>query len=591
MKIWREPEERQPTTRDAIKNDPTAAARSSIRRRPSVHGRNGTRPRLARDSTVRVPRHETSRRYHFSSASGRESAGAGVPPISTLLESADRHRDALPPPPPALPETRSLYEEEDATMEYRRSRLEGAISRLQETAASLERQTAEMRTRMQDRLHGHRQRTQSNDTDRRPLRERRELPPPREMPESMRQALRERAQRDTQAGTVTLPSPPLDAAEADSDSLFIPERRNLRAHPLRNSWSPGSPVDGLGDRNRSPTPADGWEIIRTTITPDATLPSAESSFTSAAASQSFTSAPSGGTNDTEQASSSSVSRRNSSDESEQTDSVSSVDPDDLVCDEDDPAGAASMAEYIFEHEMVSPEGRARIRAMDAARDREGNRFALADEPASLDIGFRLIEEALETREGRERLIRVGVLTHTDGAGESEHAVSVQRRRRALLDREATVIDEAPPAPRPDRYGAESLSAVSEASARVHSYFRRHRSPPPSYSPSLPLASHPDVETFVSREEPEAHPVSPPADARHGNEGADAMLSGDETDLAAMRRVVERLARRDDVPEDWWHSIGLNLSRTRVRERSPWRDEVVGGDRVRGGRVERRGSRL
>ncbi|KAI9737758.1 MAG: hypothetical protein M1834_009126 [Cirrosporium novae-zelandiae] len=41
-------------------------------------------------------------------------------------------------------------------------------------------------------------------------------------------------------------------------------------------------IDGLGDRERSPD--DNWDTLLTTITPDANLPSADSSFTSAAAS-------------------------------------------------------------------------------------------------------------------------------------------------------------------------------------------------------------------------------------------------------------------------------------------------------------------
>lgn len=50
-------------------------------------------------------------------------------------------------------------------------------------------------------------------------------------------------------------------------------------------------VDGLGDRQRSLSPDnehenDAWETLLTTITPDANLPSAESSFTSASASAS-----------------------------------------------------------------------------------------------------------------------------------------------------------------------------------------------------------------------------------------------------------------------------------------------------------------
>jgi hypothetical protein len=48
-------------------------------------------------------------------------------------------------------------------------------------------------------------------------------------------------------------------------------------------------VDGLGDRERSLSPDDSWDTMLTTIMPDNRLPSAESSFTSAAASFSATS--------------------------------------------------------------------------------------------------------------------------------------------------------------------------------------------------------------------------------------------------------------------------------------------------------------
>ncbi|KAF2085986.1 hypothetical protein K490DRAFT_58316 [Saccharata proteae CBS 121410] len=73
----------------------------------------------------------------------------------------------------------------------------------------------------------------------------------------------------------------------------MPGRRDLSgplpSSSLRESWSPGSTVDGLGDRERSISPPDqdAWEVMHMTITPDETLPSADSSFTSAAASASF----------------------------------------------------------------------------------------------------------------------------------------------------------------------------------------------------------------------------------------------------------------------------------------------------------------
>lgn len=72
---------------------------------------------------------------------------------------------------------------------------------------------------------------------------------------------------------------------------------NRSANETRSSASPHRPViDGLGDRERSASPDDDdqeqdtWETLLTTITPDSTLPSADSSFTSNAAAASSTNA-------------------------------------------------------------------------------------------------------------------------------------------------------------------------------------------------------------------------------------------------------------------------------------------------------------
>ena len=181
------------------------------------------------------------------------------------------------------------------------------------------------------------------------------------------------------------------------------------------------------------------------------------------------------------------------------------------------------------------------------------------------------------------------------------------RRDRRRTRRARITDDEPPSPHPERFSSNQRAAVREAADQVHDYYRRFTadallgsstsqdprsgsgatSPPPRYEP---LASHSDVDTFTSRDGPEPHPVSPPS-ARSERDVADALLSGDEQDLNAVRRVVERLAQRDDVPDEWWMSMGLNLSRTRARSRSPARREASEGIRVRTGRIQRANSRL
>ncbi|KAF2490864.1 hypothetical protein BU16DRAFT_136179 [Lophium mytilinum] len=89
-----------------------------------------------------------------------------------------------------------------------------------------------------------------------------------------------------------------DGEESDASPVGFPPLRRmgrrtiadgpLPSSSLRESWSPASTVDGLGDRERSFSPVDDyWNTTLTTVAPDPHLPSADSSFTSAAASASF----------------------------------------------------------------------------------------------------------------------------------------------------------------------------------------------------------------------------------------------------------------------------------------------------------------
>ncbi|KAK6007481.1 hypothetical protein QM012_004295 [Aureobasidium pullulans] len=104
------------------------------------------------------------------------------------------------------------------------------------------------------------------------------LPPPLE---------RDRPQSRNGASS-SLPSPPLDTSEPVATSRIVLLRTSQSPHPLSFAHRPVSPEDGLGDRNRSPSPIpDAWHVIGSTITPDDSLPSADSSFASNGVSTSF----------------------------------------------------------------------------------------------------------------------------------------------------------------------------------------------------------------------------------------------------------------------------------------------------------------
>lgn len=258
------------------------------------------------------------------------------------------------------------------------------------------------------------------------------------------------------------------------------------------------------------------------------------------------------------------------------------------------------------YEMRSPEGRARIARHEDIREVHGNRFAHEGEPARVDIGFRLIEEALESDEGRQRVLQI----RHDAPENLEHfntLISVSRRARdegeARDRRIRNMSGSQPPSPRPDLYNDQVLNAIEAANQQTQEYLRVFRSqtqqlspssPPPEYE--VPSSSVPDLDTATSLDGPQPHPVSPPSQ-RSERDVSDALLSGDVQDLDSMRRVIERIAQRDDVPDSWWMSMGLNLSRTRPRELSPelrrldthsLRTET---NRVRYGRIDRGSSRL
>ncbi len=576
--------------KEQAKPNPITEARSSIRRRPP-YARRRTPPSREPTQRPRLEREPAPSVGFNGLREGRQSENRTVPPVATLLESASdtrarassrlrahRLRNRERDEPDALGRSErgaqahhDLPEEwENWTQVQRQDWLSmSTIARDRESYASASPRSTSSR---------------STSRPRNPNAYRMRWSP---MP----------AQRDA----------------AQIDSLFVPvsESRSERdgasprvSHPLSSSWPPQPQINGLGDRNRSPTPGDGWETMRATIAPDAHLPSADSSFTSAAASHSFNSMS------TNTDSSSSANSRHTSDQGERSESVSSIDPDD-ICDENDRNVEADVASALYAHEMTSDGGRQRVTEQYAAFEADGGRrlYATEHENLNVEIGFRLINDALETDEGRHRLDAVSLQL---GHGEdflSDVCMRIMYRRWEPTRRDgpARITDDRVPSPHPERYSASQRAVVRQTTDQVHDYFSRFtadslthaarsraraNSPPPRYEP---LASHLTVDTFVSRDAPVAHPVSPPS-ARSERDMGEALLEGNESDLEPMRRIVERLAARDDVPDEWWMSMGLNLSRSRVGSRSPARrhreqQQAVAAGGVRSGRVERRNSRL
>ena len=503
-----------------------------------------------------------------------------MPPIQSLLEHADRSLP-LPPPPPPVPHSRHYY-----TLERRERELRDSLDQLHAQAANLRRSAqdfiqgssehdndlwteAERRTLLETAtvaqlrrpgLQRHRSRSERPSADHessetgsgRDATRHFPRPLPRPLPET---SLLDSAESEPSVSVLPrtlLPTPPLDQSEPDGDSLFMPDNGSNPTrplHPLAHAWQVSSPtLNGLGDRDRSPTPTDTWAIMETTIPPDTTFVSAESSFATNPATNSF--ASSNDTTITEPERELESGRRSTADRGREQEvdnsdgeSVSSADID--CTDEEYIAQAESFAREMYYHEMATPEGRARI----------FSNIPDADHLITpVDVGFQLIDSALNTAEGRERVANLG----------GDDAIHRMVRFRDPAQRQTRT---------------------------------QTRSPP--YRPHSPPAT--------SQEPPSANPVSPPS-RRSTREVSDILIDledgNDQQDLETMRRVARRLATREDVPDDWWASMGLRLNPSLAQPRQPRRrprspDGVRRADmhveraigRVRGGRIERGDARL
>ncbi|KAK8215118.1 hypothetical protein M8818_002128 [Zalaria obscura] len=313
---------------------------------------------------------------------------------------------------------------------------------------------------------------------------------------------------------------------------------------------PHSTIDGLGDRTRSVSPEQGvnvWEIMQTTITPDPSLPSAESSFTgdAAAASASFN-------NDT-----------------------------DL---RDGPPVTSAQRQRSESH---------------ANRDPDTNYYLAQD--CLYDDEDTETETQMQTVHGQPESARASV------------ADAMQRLRRAIAVRQRLQSTADFSNPRPERFGAEVQERSQDARRETHRFFR---------SNSLPasLRGENDSDEDDGDEEAQARPEgteigdtdlqavfrllenTDPEEAERDPEATDTLLrslhrslqganeraeialqeanatiarieegrrhiaapdtdslAGEVDELEQMRAIMERLERREQVPEEWWVAAGLDAA--------------------------------
>jgi hypothetical protein len=252
----------------------------------------------------------------------------------------------------------------------------------------------------------------------------------------------------------------------------------LPSSSLRESWSPAASIDGLGDRDRSVSPVvdDHWDTMLSTVVQDPLAPTAESSFTSAAASASF-----------------SNSHPSSRAGSSNSNSASSSRTHLTV-----PSRRQSSTEQF-------------MRACDTSDD----------------------DTASDTEE-------------EDDFERPQHLFQRARRRIAAA--------QAPPARNPNRYSQGIRDRSRDTTVYVRNYYQAARR-----------------NTIRPPERPLGGQLDGPAESF-----SDAMqdeLQALDSQLRDARAVLEQLTRRDDIPDEFWASVGLSrpladrVERIQQRERS------------------------
>ncbi|EKG21528.1 hypothetical protein MPH_01122 [Macrophomina phaseolina MS6] len=289
----------------------------------------------------------------------------------------------------------------------------------------------------------------------------------------------------------------------------------LPSSSLRQSWSPSGNIDGLGDRERSLSPpTDPWETMLTTITPDTQLPSADSSFTAASASFSAS--------------------NNSQDGSDSSRAESTSSPSTQIT-------VPSRRQSPDESASLLPQ-----RACDTDDDMSGN-----------------------DTEGEER-------------SEMNRARANARRYRTYTSGYRQPQD-APPSRDPDAYHSSVRSRSRDATNFVRNYFAfaergssSARSSPAATSRSPPPSQ---IRIEILPRVPRLHRENSSGAERSVENRRDSAVGSDspslghmDPELESMRDILAELARRNDVPQDFWISAGLtppmleSIQRGEPRER-------------------------
>ena len=345
-------------------------------------------------------------------------------------------------------------------------------------------------------------------------------------------------------------TPPADSWETSSLYPHLRRVGHLSPRPPGISRAQLQQYDGLGDRLRSPSTSsngsnDAWDTLLTTLEPDEHLPSADSSFTSAtASSQSLRS-------DRRSVSRSGPSSARSSQTPATSLGATNEILDSGVGDPCHTDGERDDNELDEDSDSMMHEINEMERRVDAMRNNirsERNRIRHSHEQRIPSIR-RELEQAWRRR-------RAARAEAQSTMAQSSHG-TVEPRSLSRSPRRVPTVSLGHLMPEwhePSAYATMS-HGETEANAEISSVTPDHLHVSDFRADEADIVEN-EIDLWHRRANQENRYI----DEQQARE-TDAEVDTN-ADLGNMQRFIERMARREDIPESWWAAAGL--SRT-VRE--------------------------
>jgi hypothetical protein len=365
-------------------------------------------------------------------------------------------------------------------------------------------------------------------------------------------------------------TPPGEASWTDS---YPPLQRVNHLSPGPDSGL--SRYGGLGDRHRSvsssssePT-VDDWSVLLTTLEPDINLPSTDSSFTSASASQS--------TRQSRQPSQSNNTSFTTATTPTERLSSQSTTLNWLLTPDESPQMAMDIRST--QYDCLSGESRASMRAMleiiqisrqtrvrNAATDSTAFRLASRRRQAATELTFT--EHRRQTEDHRQRIVENRIAnTHFNtlrrmddlGATLASQVHAIPTTEPSSPHSQTARTTNNPQLSIAEDLVATVLNQTQEVTRQIREAqngrnFRRATPNMPGLgSAQAAEALAAGIELHRQNQQMNQQMNRQMTQRRSIREAAD---TENDVDLENMQQVIERMARREDIPDEWWAAAGL-----------------------------------